>query len=450
MSVVANPVRDPDNRLLATRRMGKAYIAALASLVLVIIGTLSYPDTFVSVGLHVGSIRVSPMGLEFIIAAPALFWFAIRHRSLIHWGSLDTLLVITLIYVTVRGMTAATNGNELGLVFAFTAYILMLYYGAAFVGQDGLRVLYLVLIAMGIIAAVYAIIEFALGENVLYGGIIKESMLPFAGKGYHRSSSIIGQPGALGTFMVQVAPLLIFFFIWAANRVGKVLWGLSIFLIALAMLLTYSKGPWIVAAIISIFGLLWLVRRRTTVAKNLIVLFLVVATGLGVFTLMCYDTVQAGTFSKARTSESTKPREYMWSRVPSTFLANPLIGAGLWQASAEIFRVNPAPEYNNRPKSIDNIYLTALVEQGVAGVILIVLTLWLMGAQAWKAQNKNHYASHWGWPLAVSMIAVMINGFTINDLMIWPNMVVFWLMAGMLRALVERVRREGIKEPQPA
>lgn len=442
--------RDPcGNSVLRGAYGSPAYLAALASLILLTIGTLAYPDTFVNVGLHVGSIRISPMSLLFVAAAPALSWFAFRNRSWIDWSILDILLITMLIFVTVRGAIAAVNGNQLGLVFALVAYVCLLYYGTAVVGQDSLQILYWVLVAMGIIAAVYALIEFALGRNVLYGDIIKEDVIPFPGKGYHRSGSILGAPGPLGIFMVQIAPFIIFFFVRAASKIKKSIWGAAMLLVALALLVTYGKGPWATAAILTFGGLAWLAWRKTAAARSLLLLLLVVVLGLGAFTLTFYNTVQSGTTSKARTSESTKPREYMWSRVPDTFLANPLVGAGLWQGNAEIFRVNPAPEYKNRPSSIDNIYLTALVEQGLIGVVLIVSTLWLIGTQGWKLLKNGGHAAQWGWPLAASMVGVMIAGLTSNDLMMWPNMVVFWLVAGMLRALAEKEKRKTLSDTKP-
>lgn len=440
--------KDPSGIVLrGTNGPGSAgRLAALASLMLLVAGTLVYPDPFVTVGFHLGSFRVSPMGLLFVAAAPALTWFSLRHRYLIKGSMIDIMLSITLLFIGTRGLMEASTGNELGLVVAFVAYIILLYYGTAVVSQGSYRTLFILLVVIGVMAAAYALIEFALGENVLYGSILKESVIPFPGHGYHRSGSLLGAPGPLGIFMVQVAPFFLFFFMRAASRTRKVLWGLAILLVALALLVTFSKGPWGTAVVLTIGGAVWLARHQTPAARSLLLLFLVVTVGLGTFSLVFYSTVKSGTVSKARTNESTEPREYMWSRVPRTFEANPLLGAGLWQGNAEIFRVNPAPVYKNRPSSIDNMYLTALVEQGLIGVILVASTLWLIGRRGWKLLKNGGDAAEWGWPPAVCMVAVMIAGLTSNDFMTWSNMVVFWLAAGMLRALAEQERQKSLPD----
>jgi len=419
------------------------YLAALVSLALLVAGTLIYPDYLISVGIRVGSFRISPMGALFVCAAPAVTWYAWKQRGLLQRRALDIALISAIIYVVVRGVIAATNGNELGLVVGYAGYVILLYYGMAVIGQEkyGLRTMFIVLVSMGIIAAAYAVIEFALDRNILYGGIIKEEMIPISpvrGPGYHRSSSTLGHPGALGAFMVQVIPFFLFFFIRAGTAVRKAAWGAGIALLMLALTMTFSKGAWSTAAILLITGLIWLTWRRPVSTRPLLFLLMVVVLVLGVFTATFYETVHAGTLSKARTGESFNPRIYMWSRVPDTFLANPLVGAGMWQGNREVFEVNPAPEAKNRPVSIDNIYLVALVEQGALGVLLVGAALTLIGTQAWKLLRRGGPLAAWGLPVAVSVAMILINGYAMSSLMIWPNMIVFWLCAGMIRSLVER------------
>lgn len=418
----------------------RLFLAAMASLIFLLVCTLAYPEYDIRVGLYVGSVRVSVIALLFIAAAPAVSLFVLKHLSWVRFTALDAFLMLTLLYITARGAPAATDANGIGLVFAFAVYILLFYYGTAFLGQGGLRPLFAALVVMGVIAAAYAMIEFALGENVLYGSIIKPAFLPFPGIGYHRSSSLLGAPGPLGLFMVQVAPIILFFFLRSKDVAVKIFLGLALLLVMLALLVTFGKGPWITAIVLSASGIAWILWKHRNMARLVLALALAAALVLGAFVFIFHDTVQAGTVSKARTSESFKPREYMWYRVPSTFMAHPWLGAGIWQGNAEIFKVNPAPEYKDRPASIDNMYLTTPVEEGIIGTVLIVMTFSLMASQGWRTLRSDAAAAWWGWPAAASMVGVMIAGFTENDLLNWPNMVVFWLTAGMLRALSEGLR----------
>jgi hypothetical protein len=429
--------------LMTVDRISRLYKAALLSMVLLVGGTLAYPDTFVRLGLRIGPFRVSPLGVLFVLAAPAITWFAWTHRSWLKWRLVDLFLLALMLFVLVRGVVAATNGNQAGLVGAYVGYALLLYYGMAVIGQEGvgLRIMFMTLITMSTIAAAYALIEFFLGRNVLFEDIISKELLPFPGKGYHRSSSTIGHPGPLGTFIVQVAPFFLFYFIRARTVARRLAWGAAIVLGALAILVTFSKGVWAAAAFLIVAGMSWLIWQRPSSARSLLLLLLTTILAVGAFVIFNYDTVNAGTFSKARTRESFAPRSYMWSKVPSTFLAHPLVGAGMWQAGTEIFRVNPAPEWGNRPTSIDNLYLTVLVEQGIVGIILAGTALVFMGRQGWQLlkEESGRYAI-WGLAPAVSMVLILIKGLTSDSVMIWPNMVVFWLTAGMLRSLVEGIR----------
>jgi len=302
----------------APQEVRPLYIAALASMALLVAGTLIYPDYLVSVGIRVGSFRVSPMGALFVCAAPAIAWFAWKQRRMLQGRALDIMLLSAIIFVAVRGVIAATNGNELGLVVGYAGYVVLLYYGMGIIGQErhGLRTMFIVLVTTGLIAAVYAIIEFAFDRNILYGDIIKEEMVPISpvrGPGYHRSGSTLGAPGALGAFMVQSLPFFLFFFIRAGTTARKVAWGGSIILLFVALLLTYSKGAWSTAAILLAGGLVWLLWRRPAATRSLLFLLAAAVIVLGVFTLSFYETVNAGTLSKRVQARVSIPVFTCWN-----------------------------------------------------------------------------------------------------------------------------------------
>lgn len=415
------------------------YQAALVSLILLVAATLLYPDTYLTLGISAGPFRISGLAILYFLAAPAVIWFISAEIGWLKASVVDVFLLLTMAYVGLRGAQAAQNGNDLGLVAAYVSYALLLYYGTAVVGQgkSALKLFFLCLAGVALVVALLALLEFALGWNFPYEDYIKESTQPFHGSGYHRSGSTLAHPVALGAFMVQVAPFLIFLFVKARSAAVRVAWGVAIIVLALALLVTYSKGAWGAAAALIIAGGIWLAWKRPAGTRVLIALSVIVGLTLGLFTLAFYDTVHAGTLSKARTSESINPRTYMWSKVPSTFLANPIVGAGLWQGNAEVFRVNPAPEATNRPESIDNVYLTTLVEQGLIGVALVGITLLFMGREALRVLRESGEKGDMALAIAASILLILINGLTFNSLMIWPNMVIFWLAVGMMRSLVE-------------
>ncbi|MBE0428979.1 MAG: O-antigen ligase family protein [Thermoleophilia bacterium] len=425
----------------------RSHMAALWTLVLLVAGTIAYPDTFVYAALRAGSLRISPLGLLFAIATPAVLWrlWICRNRQALSPQIIDLMLAVYIAFITIRGMAAASNANQLGLVLAFAGYVLLVYYGSAVVGQAqrSLRIMFLTVVVMGVAAAAYGLIEFALERNILYGEIIKESVRPFPGEGYHRIGSLLGQPVVMGAFMVQTIPFVIYFFIRSSAALTRFAWGAAAVAVFLALIVTYSKGAWITAALLIVGGLAWMTLRRPPATRRLILLMGAVALAAGMFTASFYNTVHAGTLSKARTSESISPRTYMWSKAPATFMANPLIGAGLWKGGSEIHRVSQAPDRPNRPIAIDNMYLTVLIEQGLFGALLGASVLVLFGIHVLKLLKKGGTQAGWAWPLAVCMLVTIVNGLTFDILMVWPTMVVFWLASGMVRALGETARQAG-------
>src|SRR5665811_1473927 len=100
---------------------------ALAAFIIMIAGTLLYPDTFTSAGFRLGSFRISALALLFFIAAPPVLAYALSRRGALTPGIIDAALLLMVGFMTIRGFAAATNGNEMGLVAAFAVYTILLY-----------------------------------------------------------------------------------------------------------------------------------------------------------------------------------------------------------------------------------------------------------------------------------------------------------------------------------
>lgn len=417
----------------------RMYTAALASLVILVAGTLLFPDTFANVRYHLGPIRISVLTVLFVLAAPSIFLYALANRDKVNIRALDFFLVAIMLYIIIR-VALATHQADAGtlMTVAYAAYALVLYYGMAVVGQgkNGLRTMYVLIITLVIIIAGYALLEFFLDRNILFGDLVQDQV-PDPERGYHRSGSTLGHPVVLGLFLVQAAPFLIYKYASVSIKRKRLLWGGIIVLIFLALEVTLTKGAWITGGILGAAMIAWLWRRQAA-RKPMIMLLVSISLVLVVFTFVFQDSIRAGVSSKARMSESFSPRLYMWEKVPAAFAANPVFGAGMWQGVDELYRVRPVDAWmKNPPKAIDNQFLTLLVEHGVVGSLLAGAAVVLIGLQAWKLLRAGGSFAMWAVPIVISLSAVLIDGVTFESMMIWPNMVIFWLLAGALRAMIE-------------
>ena len=419
-------------------------VAALSSLVLLVAGTLLFPDTFTSVGVYVGPVRLSPLGILLVLAAPPITIHVWKRRHSLTFQALDGFLLATMAYVAVRGIAAADTANGVGLVLAFTAYVLVLFYGTSVVSQDrsALRLIYISLSLLAVIIAAYAMIEFFMNRNILFGELIKEKAL-VKNPLLPRAASTLAHPVFLGAVMVQLLPFLFFFFFRARTAMMKLLMGTAIVLCASSLFVSYAKGAWATMIILVAGGVVWLIWRRPAVGKAGLVSMLTV-TVIVIFSIYLFnsESVRFNVTSETRTQDSFDTRWYIWSKFPEIFSVDPVIGTGIWHNSDAILEKDiplaGIPAFKDNPPVVDNMYLVMLVEQGIIGSLLAGVTLLLILREVWRLSRSNIYRMReWMLPAAVSIIAILINGLVFNPLLVWPCMVIFWLAAGVLRALNE-------------
>lgn len=436
MSVAEATQKTPITGVLQER----LFVAAVASLLVLISGTLLYPDTFASAGFNIGPFRASPLSMLFIIAAPAVLLNAWVNRHFLTMRILDVMLLAMTTFFTVRGLLATDEANLAGLTLAVAAYSLLLYYGTAVAGNSSLmrKGLFITLSCLAVIVSAYALIEYFLSENIIFGEIIRESVPIPRWRTFHRSGSTLGHPAALGIFLIQVAPFLVYFFGKARSWSAKIVLIAALVLLTLALETTFTKGSWGTAIILAVPAALWCFWRYKSARKPIVALLTATLLSVAVFTIFYSDDVSSGVFSKSRKVESFVTRDYMWSRTPTVFLAHPLFGVGMWQGGDEVAAIDPIEEWGETgPTSIDNQYLVTLVEQGLVGFMLLGGVMVLIARQAWTMIRAGGEQAQLVVPLAFSMSAVLINGMTANTLLIWPAMVLFWASAGLLRAMYE-------------
>lgn len=432
-------VNHPGELVEEGNRNNPLLIVALASLMVLIAGTLLYPDSFSDVALHLGPVRISAVAILFVISAPAVLLFLFRQRQQLRLRSFDVAILAVIGYMTVRGLLADNPVNLRGLTLAYACYVLVLYFGIAVVGQQeiSVRTFFMVFAGLGIIIAAYGVLEFFVGNNFLYAEITRAS-LPKPLHGFFRSGSTLAHPVVFGMFLIQAAPFMVFFFARSRTRMKKLAWGAAIVVAALALEMTVTKGSWITASILGLAAIVWAWRYKSA-RRPILLLTLAIIVTLSVFTLVFSDNMSSGVFSNARKEESFSSRWNMWKTVPQAFAAQPVFGYGMWKGNATVSYLE-APEREKlglKPDTIDNIYLTTPVEEGIVGLLLAGVAVVLFGKKVFDLTPKRRFMI-WMIPLAVSLSAIFIDGFTFDSFLVWPNMVCFWSAAGLMRAFIER------------
>lgn len=431
-----------------TRERNHLESVALVSLLVLVGGTLLYPDTFTSAGIHLASLRLGVLALLFIVTAPQVLACVWINRNRLNPGVLDTALVVTLAYFLLRGLIAAREPNIVGLTGAYFLYALLLFYGFAIVVQRGVsrRVVAVTLALIAFAISLYAIVEFFVGENFVFMELIKDK-ITLPSRAYHRSGSALGHPVALGIFLVQAAPLAVFLYAKAKDYRARIFWLAAAIAAALALEATLTKGSWIPAASLGVLAACWYLRRQPASRRTVLVLILSVTAAAALFTAASYRNIYDGIFSQNRQTESIAFRQYMWSTSPDVIRNNLFFGVGMWEGGSAVAGVDSEAVAGRgiQHPTIDNTYISLLVEEGVTGFFLMMITILLIGFEVWRlARSKIATKSDLYIPLAFGAAALLINGMTADTLLIWPAMVLFWSYAGMLHGMA-LVNRRGEK-----
>lgn len=309
-------------------------------------------------------------------------------------------------------------------------------------------------LAAGTLVAGYGILEYLLGENLLYGSFYTQ-FNPYYSKDYQIASTI-GINIALGAYLVALLPFS-WYLLHGARR--RVLCYLVTAFITLALLLTYARSAWLAllaASLVYALGLgkglvPWLYKRRIQV----------LIVGLSCLSLSPV-LQQAGVvrlFNQHRPPGlELEPRvALMWGRLAhfgesenfrlaqyGTALrvvsAHPLLGVGFGNFTRlfDQYKSPDTPALNVR--TTENMYLMVVCETGLTGLLAFLLLLGGIWWHLWRNCQSQAGPGKSKLPLAfLASYSGLLFNMAFWDALNFPALrVLFWMIAGMGMALALR------------
>lgn len=162
----------------------------------------------------------------------------------------------------------------------------------------------------GALIALVGLLQWFFGENVI------------TAEGVWRVRGFYGSPNNLALYLGRVLPLVVAIAAWGQSGRRRWVYGLASLLMAGALLLTYSRGAWIVGVPASLLFLAALRGRRTlaTVVGVLVVIAVIVllVVGAGRLTSLL-DTSEGTTFFRVQ----------LWTSSLAMIRDHPVLGVGL-------------------------------------------------------------------------------------------------------------------------
>ncbi len=409
--------------------------AALLVCLLLSVAVL-FPENFVTGLSFLTSAKTAPLALLLPLTVFfTIIYMTVRRRLVnsISLGALDLIVIVFTFYLLLRNIVEPTYLYAV----RYALYGICLYYLMALISVSegpALRLIGRVIVAIILITAVYGLIEYVLQTNPVYqdyiSQIVKEPRVTL-----HRIGSTVGHPVPYGAFLIQTIPFAVLAWTRARGKLSLAIAAFATLIGAVALFFTYSKGSWIVAVLLALASLA-LLRGRGH--NKMVVPVVFIAAVLLITGALFWQQIRFET--EERAGGSVDLRLLGWRGAQDGVHNHPVFGVGLKQGEDELARqMDPVLyQWTGKTPPVDNYYLSIALENGIVGFTMWLLLLALILFEAIRVIGAGGTGRPWAIAALISFLGIVMNSMTYESMLIWPNFVFFWIVAGMLHGLAWR------------
>jgi len=241
-----------------------------------------------------------------------------------------------------------------------------------------------------------------------------------------RVFSTIGNPNALGGYMVLMLPIAISLTVWAKNNMHRLIYAAMSLIMLYTLVMTYSRGAWI--GFIAAMALYTLITRNKWLAGIGIV-------GLVAAPFAAPDVVSRLTLAFtpeywAKASEGG--RVEFWARALKIFAKYPIFGTGIGTVGDSVATRHGVPGAT----WIDNQYFKLLAEIGIVGTLAYVTMVFAPVVKGFKAvfgaKQRDTYLYALNAGITAALFGMLVENVTaaiLEDLNVITH---FWVMIALL------------------
>ncbi|MDO8736779.1 MAG: O-antigen ligase family protein [Thermoleophilia bacterium] len=394
-----------------------------------------YPQSFISTGSYLGNKWIDPLALIAFLMGGAVVTYLVIHRKDIQAGYVDAAVLAFAMLLVVQDIT----GPSALVTVKYVVLGLGTYYLTTLLvvrGERFSRTILLTIVGLTLVTAAYGLIEYFLQENMIFTELIRESV-PDPSGGIHRIGSTLAHPVPFGVYLLQVLPFCALFLFVSHSSWQRVLAWSAMATGALALFFSYSKGSWLVAAVLAGLALIFILRTRNK--KAILPALMIVAIVIGATAIFWQKIVVE---IDERSYSSVNGREVAWSGALEGIQEHPF-GVGLFQGSSELINHIDPDWYHawGQLLAVDNYYLSLLLEAGVTGFVVWIGMSVLIFREGIVAARIPGPSQSWVLVALAGIGAIYLNSVTVDAFLIWPNYIIFWMTAGMLHGFSWRSKR---------
>jgi len=225
------------------------------------------------------------------------------------------------------------------------------------------------LVISGAIESLYAIILYFFGGGYTSDAWLDSEMFSTIGG---RAVGSLDNPNMLAEFLILIIPIAVSMFIGRGEGLGRFQTLLSLGIMGVALVITWSRGAWLAIIIAALIYLLMWHHRSIWIILGGVAALPVIMTVLPNSIISRFASI--GNLSDS----STSYRVYIWRAVVNMISDNPWSGIGIGEGAWR--RVYPLYSYigiEAAPHSHD-LYLQIWLELGIIGLVVFALFLFML------------------------------------------------------------------------
>jgi lipopolysaccharide/colanic/teichoic acid biosynthesis glycosyltransferase len=307
--------------------------------------------------------------------------------------------------------------NLLGVLYFCSGAFALYFLASQTIDRDvgrvrrSMRGLGLITIAVSL----WGLLDYATGGGINDGGV--------------RAVSSLGDPNVLALFLAMALPLLFYLRLSSAGRHARLAWTTGMLLSAMCLILTFSRSGYIAFVTVVLAFLSRWHHRWFCVALAVSISLAAVAEISGIERLSMRSTV---------TSPQGRRMVHLYATVLSGATDHLLLGIGWrnWkgavdrgQSDHEGISLGPV----SLPRTLKNMYMTLLVEQGLVGLffMLLIFVAALQACYRGSYQVPDRSLQVLLWAIFSSALGFMANMLFFDSFYFVAVQVTFWLLLGL-------------------
>lgn len=287
------------------------------------------------------------------------------------------------------------------------------------------NILIVLLVLSATIVAMYGLYQFATGGVEMEAKWVDKTTNPDV---QARAYSVFGNPNIFAEYLIMIIPISVSLFWFSKKLHKKALFLVTSMVLALALLLSMSRGGWIGFAFSALVFIL-------LVEKKLLLLAIPVGLG-GLFFLP--DSILNRILSIVNFADSSNDyRIRMWKITLELIKDNWLVGVGFGHLPFKA----AFGKYTRTMTTYHahNTYLETLAEMGIVGFIVFIFFLFVLFKYSIKklVKENDKYIKIISSGILAGLAAVLVHGLVENILYIARIITTFWILVGLILTLVQ-------------